>query len=95
MEFSVQQVFAHDREPQTEEYCFGIRLDLSTEMKSHIPATATMTCLETEECAALARIGIPVYQIVKVNLFLRDIYNLVIFVCTVSVYTIDTTFSLP
>ena len=57
-------------------------------MKLHTPATATMTYLETEECAALGRIGIPVYQFVKVNLFLRDLYDLVIFVCKVSLYSV-------
>jgi len=66
------KVFAHDREPQTEEDCMGIRFDLSTEMKLHIPATATMTCLETTEYAALERIGIPVYQFVKLVVVFQD-----------------------
>ena len=67
----IEQVSAHDQDLHTEEYYMGIRFDFSTEMKLHFLATATMICLEKLDCAALERNGIPVYQNVKVSLFLR------------------------
>ena len=40
-----------------------------TEMKFNFPATTSMICLEKQDCVALARNGIPVYQNVKVSVF--------------------------
>ena len=73
MDFSVEQVFAYNQELRTKEYCMGTRIDFSTEMKLHFLASATMTCLERTDYAALERSGITAYQIqnVKVSLFLR------------------------
>lgn len=57
-----------------------IRFHFSTEMKLHFPATATMICLEKQDCAALERNGIPMYQNVKVNFSLLTVNVNLVFI---------------
>lgn len=66
-----KKVFAHNWDLHTKEDCMRIRSDFSTVKRLHFLVRTTMICLEKQDYAALEKNGIPVYQNVKVSLFLR------------------------